>query len=416
MWKIIYNLLTFCALPVFVVIGLTNTKMKKNFRGRLFPSTEGVQAAGACMIHGASIGEAIIAQSVADYLAANGGPDHFLFTTNTSYAREMLDTRQGGRTGRTVASMPFDLRFSVAKFLDYHRPSMILIVETEIWPNLIWEAGKRSVPIIILNGRISDSTLATYRRLSPFMRSALGGIDAVIAQSEEHGQRFVSIGMDPERVFVTGNIKYYRPAAEGRRDPSSREKIITFGSVKEKELEEIYTAIALLKKDLPGYRYFIAPRELHLAASIEKDLSNTLRIARYSKIKEGADDTAELVVVDTVGDLTGIYARSRAAFVGGSLAPYGGQNMLEPLFVGTPVLFGPFTENFRDIARAILDRKAGILVRNGADIHLAITNLIGDDTLYSSTQAAGFDIVAHQRHVMEETAGIIMDVLERKRT
>ena len=415
MWKIIYNLLTFCALPVFVIIGLTNAKMKKNFRRRLLPKAQGLPLTGACMIHGASIGEAIIAESIADFLANNGGPDHFLFTTNTSYAQEMLERKQGTRQGRQVAPLPFDLRFSVAAFLNHHRPSAIIIVETEIWPNLIWEAGKRGIPVIIVNGRISDSTLATYRRLSVFMRSALAGISAVIAQSGEHRERFVSIGMAPERVFTTGNVKYYRPVAEDAPSNGTREKIIAIGSIKEKELDEIYAALALLKTDLPGYRFFIAPREIHLAAAIERDLSPAFRTSRYSKIKEGKeDDGADVVVVDTVGDLMDIYARSMAAFVGGSLAPYGGQNMLEPLFVGTPVLFGPFTENFRDIAKAILEKKAGFLVETGSDIHLIIKKLLDNDTLYRSTQQAGFEIVAQQRDVMEASARIIMDILGRQ--
>lgn len=408
MWKVIYNFLTLCSLPVFTVIGLSNAKMRKNFRERLLPSVKGKPARGACMIHGASIGEAIIAESVADYLAMNGGPGNFLFTANTFYAREMLEKRQGAREGRETASLPFDLRFSVSRFLDHHRPSGIIIVETEIWPNLIWEAGRRGIPVVIVNGRISDNTLATYRRLSVFMRPVLAGIDAVIAQSDEHRKRFISIGMATERVFVTGNIKYYRPVGEGARHKNTREKIITIGSIKEKELEEIYKAVTLLKADFPDYKLFIAPRELHLAVTIDEEVSKSFRTARYSRIKgKEQQGNPDIVIVDTVGDLMEIYARSMAAFVGGSLAPYGGQNMLEPLFVGTPVLFGPHTENFRDIAASILEKKAGLLVETGSDMHLAVKRLLTDDAFYRSTQEAGRGIVADQRHVMDETARII---------
>jgi len=413
MWKVIYNLLTLCALPVFVVIGLANAKMRGNFRARLLPRVKGRPDTGACMIHGASIGEAIIAEGVADYLAKDGGPAHFLFTANTSYAQEMLERKEGARDGRKVASLPFDLRFSVRRFLAHHNPSVIIIVETEIWPNLIWEAGRRGIPVVIVNGRISDSTLASYRRLSVFMRSALAGVDAVIAQSPEHRQRFISIGMAPERVFATGNIKYYRPVADSIPGREERDRIIAIGSVKERELDEIYRAVKLLKSDLPDHRIFIAPRELHLAATIEEELSKTFRTARYSRIKEGTEeDRADIVVVDTVGDLMGIYARSVAAFVGGSLAPYGGQNMLEPLFVGTPVLFGPHTENFHDIAASILERKAGFLVETADDIHRAVMRLLTDNDLYESTRQAGFAIVAGQKDVMDETARIIRGLIE----
>jgi len=408
MWKVIYNLLTLCVLPVFIVIGLTNAKMRKNFRERLLPRVEGTPNEGAWMIHGASIGEAIIAEGVADYLAINGGPAGFLFTANTSYAQQMLERKEGSREGRKVASLPFDLRFSVRRFLNHHRPSVIIIVETEIWPNLIWEAKKRGIPVVIVNGRISDNTLATYRRLSVFMRAALAGMDAVIAQSAEHRRRFITIGMAPERVFATGNIKYYRPVTGNTPGTLERERIIVIGSVKEKDLDEIYRAVKLLKSDLPDHRIFIAPRELHLAVTIEEKLSKTYRTARYSRMKEDrGEEGADIVIVDTVGDLLGIYARSLAAFVGGSLAPYGGQNMLEPLFVGTPVLFGPHTENFHDISASILERKAGFLVETADDIHRTVMRLVTDNDLYESTRQAGFAIVADQQHVMDETARII---------
>ncbi len=418
MWKIIYNFLTICALPFFFVIGLSNRKTRKNFRQRLVPTPNDGTEGGACVVHGASIGEAIIALGIAGFLEKNTGINRFLFTTNTSYAGEMLEKKTGGLTGRQVRYLPFDLLFSVKRFLDHTRPSALIIVETEIWPNLIWQCKKRGIPVIIINGRISDSTLSSYRRLSVFMRSVLSGIDAVIAQSEEHRDRFISIGMAPGRIFVTGNIKYYRPISDEPATGTSHEKIITLGSVKEKELDEIYRAVALIKNDLHDFKVYIAPREIHLASTIEKDLSGTFRTARYSKLSGDTQHRIsdnDIVVVDTVGDLMGIYARSMVAFVGGSIAPYGGQNMLEPLFVGTPVLFGPFTENFKDIASAILARQAGFIVENGNDIYMTTKKLLGDGALYSTVQKAGQAIVADQQHVMEECARIIMNVLNKKK-
>ncbi len=411
MWKIVYNLLGLCALPFLLVIGSTNKKMKPNFRRRLVPPKDRTSG-GALMIHGASIGEAVIARNLADYMFANGGPERFLITTNTYYAEEMLGKTPGRAYDLRCEPLPFDLKFSVTRFLDYHRPSSIIVVETEIWPNLIWEAHKKNIPLIIVNGRISDNTFETYRRFSFFMKSVFGDVDAVIAQSQEHRERFVSIGMDPERVFVTGNVKYYRQMTGNAPDNKKEKEIITFGSVKEKELDEVYSAIALLKKDMPESRHFVVPREIHLAEIIEKDLSKVYNTIRYSKIKGGTDTEAEIVVVDTVGDLQGIYAKSTVAFVGGSLAPYGGQNMLEPLFVGTPVMFGPFTDTFRDIATVILDEKAGFLVRTGRDIRDMTMKLLKDKDLYIATQKAGFDIITRQVDVMKETAAIITNRLK----
>lgn len=411
MWKVIYNALSLLALPFLAVAGLTNAKMKPNFRRRLLPP-EDTAPPGAFMIHGASIGEAVIARNLADYLAANGGPSRFLITTNTYYAEEMLRKRPAPGYELQCGSLPFDLKFSVSRFLDRHRPSSIVVVETELWPNLIWGAHKRHIPIVIVNGRISDKTFETYRKLSIFMRSVFSAVDLVIAQSQEHRDRFIAIGMAPERVLVTGNVKYYRQAADNVPPRKAQGNVLTFGSVKEKELEEIYSSIDLLKASIPGSRFFIAPREIHLAEVIQIDMSKKYSTARYSKMKEGKSPGADVVVVDTIGDLQNIYGQSDVAFVGGSLAPYGGQNMLEPLFVGTPVLFGPFTDTFRDIAQTILDRKAGFVVRTGKEIHDTMTMLLGNPGLYAATQKAGYDIVAQQTNVMKETADILMDRLQ----
>ncbi len=415
MWKLIYNIFSLCALPVLILAGLTNAKMKPNFRRRLIPPADDIRP-GAAMIHGASIGEAIIARNLADYLSTAGSFGHFLITTNTYYAEEMLRKKPVRGYDLRCEALPFDIGLSVSRFLDHFKPSSIIVVETEIWPNLVWGARKRNIPLIIVNGRISDRTLKTYRKLSIFMRSVFSSMDSVIAQSEEHRQRFISIGMDPDRTFVTGNVKYYRPAIEGFPDKAGRGAVITFGSVKEKELDEVYAAIDLLKQSFPGSRYYIAPRELHLAEDIETEMSRRYSTVRYSRVKGGADAAADIIVVDTVGDLQGIYGLSAVAFVGGSLAPYGGQNMLEPLFAGTPVLFGPFTDTFRDIAEAILQNRAGFLVKTGKDIHGAIVRLLGDEGLYAATQKAGREIVAQQTHVMEETARTIMNRLQAARS
>ena len=412
MREVIYNILTLFALPFLLVMGATNRKMRKNFRRRLFPEAQDTGATGACMVHGASIGEAVIAANLAGYLADNNGPGRFLFTTNTSYAKEMLQKKLA--TGdASVTSLPFDLLFSVKRFLRHRKPSSLIIVETEIWPNLIWQARKMGIPVIIINGRISDGTLKNYRRISFFMKKVLSSIDVIIAQSEEHRERFISIGAPPEHVVATGNIKYFRPAARGPAIAPSHGAAVTFGSVKEKELDEVYRAAAMIINDLPVKTVYIAPREIHLSDTIERDMAQRFSTVRFSKLKDGQQTGADIVVVDTVGDLMEIYGKSAVAFVGGSLAPYGGQNMLEPLFVGTPALFGPHTGNFRDIAAAILERNAGFLVNDGEEIYKAVKKLLGDETFYGETVRAGREIVSRQEHIMEETVRVIMGVLKR---
>jgi 3-deoxy-D-manno-octulosonic-acid transferase len=320
MWRLAYNLFVHALFPVFAAFAVTNGKIRKTFFERMFGSTTG-ELRGAVWIHAASLGEAVIAENLIDFLRPRT-PDPFVVTTNTYYARDLLRRKLKDRA--EVTSMPFDLPYSVNRFMGNSTFSALILIETEIWPNLIWSAKKRGIPVIIINGRISDRTIGRYRRLSFFLKKVLASVDLVLAQSQEQARRFVSLGMKPARVIETGNLKYYRTLETGTLP--KKENMVTFGSIREKEMDEITPVIAGLIKMFPAIRIFIVPREIQLIESIEKQLPGGVKISRYSDVKHNITPENEIVLVDTVGDLVGIYARSAVAFVGGSLAPYGGQN------------------------------------------------------------------------------------------
>jgi 3-deoxy-D-manno-octulosonic-acid transferase len=408
MWKIAYNVLTFMALPFFLLFSLTNKKIRKNILERLVPHRNAA-IHGVLWIHAASIGEALIAENLVNYMQENTGFHRFLITTNTYYAGELLEKKLGNLV--RVQSLPLDFIYSIQRFLKNIRPQALLIIETEIWPNLIWLTKKEKIPVMIINGRISDSTVKLYKRLAFFLKHVLADIDCVLAQSEEHGNRYIAIGMSPGKVINTGNIKYYRRSVEASGNIPRKEKIITYGSVREKELDTIFDTIKRLKDRFPDYTVFVAPRELHLTETIENELSSAFRCIRYSILKKmpSTDANTDVVVVDTVGDLLDIYKKSRVAFVGGSLAPYGGQNILEPLFFGTPVLFGPFMENFRDIAKEVAENQAGIVVYNGDDLVKHMTAILEDAALAERMGKAGKTIIEEQQEVMRKTVDVIVE-------
>jgi 3-deoxy-D-manno-octulosonic-acid transferase len=293
-------------------------------------------------------------------------------------------------------------------------PKGLLIIETELWPNLIWQVKKQTVPVIIVNGRISDRTFKNYLTFSFFMKSVLSHVDLVLAQSEEHRERFIRIGMDPARVIATGNIKYFREL-EQTKDVVEKKNIVTFGSVKEKELTSVYKTIGDIKNRFPDYKIFIAPRELHLTSTIEKDLSSSFSVTRYSTLRNGADQSdAGIVIVDTIGDLLHIYSQSRVAFVGGSLAPYGGQNLLEPLFFATPVLFGPFIENFKDISQKVIEHNAGMMVRNTDELTNKITMLLNNNKLLQEMGRNARFVIEEEQQVMKKTVDLIAASIEAR--
>jgi 3-deoxy-D-manno-octulosonic-acid transferase len=170
-----------------------------------------------------------------------------------------------------------------------------------------------------------------------------------------------------------------------------------------------------LKKSYPDVLIFIVPRDLFLISAIEQELSTFLSTMRYSSFREAKDRHADAVIVDTVGDLLDIYRKSKLAFVGGSLAPYGGQNVLEPLFFGTPVIFGPHMENFKDIAGTIVEEGAGMQVDSGKDLSGMIELLLGDEALRKEMGAKGVRVIEMQRTVMEKTVDAILKVIDKER-
>jgi 3-deoxy-D-manno-octulosonic-acid transferase len=409
MWKIIYNILANLALPFFLLYAITQKKIRKNLFERLSVTTKGSNINDAIWIHAASVGEAAIAENLIHFMKHQTNLQRFVLTTNTYYTRDMLRAKLGMEI--PVFSMPLDLGYLVRRYIGESKFKVLIVIETEIWPNLIWQAKKLHIPVVIVNGRISDKTLTTYRRFSSFLIHVLKHVSHVAAQSEEHRQRFVSIGMDPKKVSTTGNIKYSRTLKD-RDDNQTKENVITFGSIKEKELEIVLPVIVSLKKNLPGSFIYIAPREIHLTTTIEAELSKSFSVLRYSAIKAGAKRETHIVLVDTIGDLMNIYGKSMVAFVGGSLAPYGGQNILEPLFFGTPVIFGPYMENFKDIADIVLENRAGIMVNNGNELYEAITNIMVNESLNREMGDAGRLIIQKQQDVLRKTVDIITNVLE----
>jgi 3-deoxy-D-manno-octulosonic-acid transferase len=413
MWKIVYNMGVLVALPFFTVLSLFNRKLRSNFLERLFPAPADQTTQKGIWIHAASIGESVIAENLVNRLG-KAGCNTFVVTTNTHYTRDLLAKKFGDSI--EVYSAPLDVPCSIRHFIGSRHFDALLIVETEIWPNTIWMAKSRHIPVIIVNGRISDSTIGRYRRLSFFLRPVLASVDLILAQSDEHAGRFLSLGVDPAKVVSTGNLKYFRDVEETPDGPS-KEDVVTFGSVKEKELAPIMDVIDRLRREFPAARFYVAPRELRLIDEIENQLPPGLTTCRYSRLKQSpAGIVGDVVIVDTVGDLLQIYGQSTVAFVGGSLAPYGGQNLLEPLFVRTPVIFGPYVENFKAVAEEILTHGAGMVVHNGEELFCAIRQVLNDTTTRQRLVDGGHTVLNIQKGAMERTSHFIVETIWKNST
>lgn len=407
MWKIAYNVAVLLALPFFTALALFKKKLRANFTERLFPAAAHQDISGGIWIHAASVGEAVIAENLVHYISQNS-EEPFVVTTNTYYTRDLL--RKKLHDPIEIYSAPLDLPFSISRFVGARRFEALLIIETELWPNVIWMAKARGIPVIIVNGRISDSTVNRYRRLSFFLRSLLKSVDLVLAQSEEHARRFVSLGLLEEKVIVTGNLKYYREINDLPDSPVG-ERAVTFGSIRENEVPILIPVIEGLANEYPDLRFYVAPRELRLVDEIEKELPPGITACRYSRCKHEPSAADRIVIVDTMGDLLRIYAGSKVAFVGGSLAPYGGQNLLEPLFVQTPVIFGPSVENFKGVADSVLSHGAGVMVQDGNQLLSTIKTLLNDEPARQKVIDAGRIVINLQKDAMDKTAQSVLETI-----
>lgn len=338
-------------------------------------------------------------------------------------------------TGRSVAVtisetdlvvyFPFDFGFAVARALRLVSPSLVIVVETEIWPNFLRHARRMKIPSVMVNGRISDRSFPRYLRFSRFFAPILNNLSALCMQSDEDARRIIAVGAPAERVHVTRNLKYDLPvktlSAEERQELLRSYRlpagalIIIAGSTHAGEEEAVADIYARLVSERPGLILVLVPRHPERAAEVgtlleEKGIPFVRRSA-LDKAQEPVD--GGVLLVDTIGELMKLYALSDVAFVGGSLVPVGGHNLLEPASVGAPVLFGPHMHNFREITALVLDAGAGEQVEDRARLEQSLRRLLADESARRSMGENGIRLMADQGGAAARHLEIIEPLMER---
>ena len=272
-------------------------------------------------------------------------------------------------------------------------------METEIWPNLIHEAKRRGARVAMVNGRISPRSYPRYRRLRALLGRVLAEVDLFLMQGEAHRSRLVAMGAPAERVRVSGNLKYDALQAPVTPEPLRRAlgqegpappPLLVAGSTLEGEEAAVLDAFAALRRARPDARLVIAARRPErFAAVAEQAASAGWRVARRTALPEGGWRDGDVLVLDTVGELAQVYPLATVVFVGGSLVPAGGHNVLEPAVAGKPIVVGPHMENFQEIAAAFLAEDAMIQVRDGAGLAAAVGALFADAGAAGRPRPAG---------------------------
>jgi 3-deoxy-D-manno-octulosonic-acid transferase len=362
-------------------------------------------------VHAVSVGEVLAARPLLDSLKSRY-PGLQLFVSTTTIAGQQM--ARGMREADGVFYFPFDFAFVVRRVLDVVRPRLFVMVESEIWPNLLRECRRRGVKTAIVNGRISARSYPRYRLARPFFRRVLAAVDRCCMQSEESARRVVAIGADPARVIVTGSLKFDAaalPAAARGRDRvlrffrvSPARLVVVAGSTMRGEELPVLRAFRRVKNMAPGAILLLAPRH----AERFGEAAHLARGEGFSTVNRSglaidAEPRADVVVIDTIGELAQLYQLATVAFVGGSLVPTGGHNILEPAVFGRPIVFGPHMQNFAEIAREFLAHDAAVQVESERELGQTLVSLLGDPVRRAGLGAAARALVDANRGARDRT-------------
>lgn len=389
----IYNALWYPALPLALLSSSGGSIAQRLGRSGIPAATRpGSNDSPVIWFHTASVGEVEAVSGIAAGLM-DGLPDASLVTTSMTAAGRDAARRRIPRA-RACLIAPFDCRPLVRTFVSGLRPDLLAVAETELWPNYFFEARRAGSRIAIVNGRISPRTLGRYLLLRPLFARTLDLADLVLAQTATDAARYRVLGAPRRRVVVTGNTKFdlaLAAAPPTTRPPLSRlcdgRRIVVAGSTAPGEDEIVIEAWRMIRMNGerdPALRLVLAPRHLKRT----EDVARMLDTARLPYIRatalDGAngsnENTAEVILLDTMGDLRGLYYRAAAAFVGGSMVPgRGGQSLAEPAAAAVPVLFGPWHESQRQIADSLTSGAGGRVVRNARELAAALSELLANE-------------------------------------
>ena len=391
MLSALYNILWYPALP-FALLAAHPASVR-DYRERMghgdFPDASG---APRIWIHAASVGEIEAIRPVAIGLRERYPDAVMAITTMTATGREAAMRRIPGAAAWMLA--PLDNRRAVRSFLQCVRPGVVLITETEIWPNYFIEAARSGATVAVVNGRISGRSLRRYLRARSLFEDALGHATLILTQSVDDAHRYAEFNL-AAKVVVTGNTKIetVRASEEPIRPEllafAPGRKIFIAGSTAPGEAAVIADAYRELRKDFPELALAIAPRHLERTPDVESALrAASLDYVKASELSSpDAARNADVLILDTMGELRSFYRRGAIAFVGGSLAPgRGGQNPAEPALVEVPVLIGPYHENQKQIVSSIVSSGGARIVKDARDIVIESSKWLGDD---AARQRAG---------------------------
>jgi len=439
--KILYNIVLVILLPVvalyllwrLVVQGKSRAGLAQRL-GILPDSVSKLKDADGCIIwvHAVSVGEVAAAEPILQQLRLVEPTGQIVLSTTTPTGHKMAEKLD--LDVEALIYFPFDFPGITERVLRTIGPDLIILMEGELWPNLLAAARARNIPTAVINGRISDAAFPKNQLLRPLFAWMLSNVDLVCAQSQKDADRFIALGAPPQRVRISGNTKFDEnfphvppeEQAKWRQDLGLNQESAVWlaASTHPGEDEPILAAFDRLRAGHPDLDLVIAPRHPERGDEIEKLVSEhgyaTYRRSRVlAELEEGKDidlrstTQVRVVILDTIGELNRVFSIATVVFMGGSLVPRGGHNILQPLAQGKPVVFGPHMHNFQDITDLALDQQAAVQVQDASQLFEVTDRLLSSEAERELYQSKGCSLLQKQSGASQRTVGELAPLLAK---
>lgn len=364
-------------------------------------------------IHAVSVGEVNATIPLLKRLTQDYPEYQIVLSTTTVDGAKIVRTRLSNFV--THVYFPLDIPWVISRFLNEVKPKAFIMIETELWPNLLLECARRGIPSLLLNARLSDKSLKSYQGVKSISRQMMSNITFVLARSTSDADNFVSLGLSRDKVRTVGNMKFdYNFTSDLIDDTaagstSEHGLTVCFGSIHEGEFGILVDVMLQLREKLSGIRFILAPRHPAKLESYARHLRR-LGISFVSGDYQAyviRDRVFDVFLVDSIGELLKFYSASAVAFVGGSLVPLGGQNLLEPISVGVPVITGPSLYNFQEIADGLIALDIVVSVTDATSMTEEICDLLKKEQKRESKSSRGREWLASKQGATQQTMAVL---------
>jgi len=416
LYTLIMSLVSICALPFAGIAAFFG----RTYLWRRFRLPAGIPEGGypRVWIHAASVGEAGIAFSLAVEIRKRYPGSRIFVSTVTETGREnvlRMNDREGGAIVDTAFLAPIDHPLVTGRFVDAVKPSLLVLVETELWPWLIESHGSRGIPVAVINGKLSRRAFRRYMMFRRILRRILSHVALICVQSRTFSKRFAMLGVPPERLHVLGNVKfdglpeasdYDRAGIRSAFGIPETARVFVAGSTRPGEEAVLAAAFAVVLDRRDDAMMIIAPRHLARLAEVEAVLAEAgLSYRKRSDGDPRGGDGVQVMILDTMGELLQVFAAADVAFVGGSLSDFGGHNPLEPAALGVPVLFGPYMEQTG--SKELLGKGAAALVHDEGELVEELVTLLGGGERHRSMAEAGPAVVRRFKGTLSRSLSVM---------